>query len=233
MTLPQAALSVPDETAASIGSVPQIDRLHLEPRCRICRNDQVRTKVNDLLATGASYAMVLRALGDDNAKLDKRDRVTIDSVRNHCGRHFPVQQVARATYREILERRAKENSVDFVEGVATAITPMAFLETVMVRGYETLVDERTTVSYRDGMEAALKLHEALRKDEGAYERAQMLVDMGRIIEVVRTFVPPEKWPELQAKLRGEPPPPSQTASARVPQAPPVRVIPISDRDEEE
>jgi len=26
----------------------------------------MRTKVNDLLATGASYAMVLRALGDDN-----------------------------------------------------------------------------------------------------------------------------------------------------------------------
>jgi len=29
--------------------------------------------------------------------------VTIDSVRNHANRHFPVQQVARATYREILE----------------------------------------------------------------------------------------------------------------------------------
>jgi len=43
----------------------------------------VRTKVNDLLATGASYAMVLRALGDDNAKLEQRDRVTFDSIRNH------------------------------------------------------------------------------------------------------------------------------------------------------
>jgi hypothetical protein len=233
MTLPQAALSVPDETAASIVSAPQIDRLHLEPRCHVCRNDAMRKKVNDLLATGASYAMVLRALGDDNAKLAKRDRITIDSIRNHTPRHFPVQSVAKATYREILERRAKENSVDFIEGVATAITPMAFLETLMVRGYETLVDERTTVSYRDGMEAALKLAEALRKEEGAYERAQMLADMGRIIEVVRTFVPPEKWPEVQAKLRGEPPPTSQTASARVPQAQPVRVVSISDRDDEE
>ena len=85
----------------------------------------MRTKVNDLLATGASYAMVLRALGDDNANLEKRDRVTIDSVRNHTVRHFPIQNVARAAYREILERRAKENSVDFIEGVATAITPLA------------------------------------------------------------------------------------------------------------
>ena len=59
--------------------------------------------------------------------------MTIDSIRNHCVRHFPVQQVARATYREILERRAKENSVDFIDGVATAITPLAVLETIMMK----------------------------------------------------------------------------------------------------
>ncbi len=90
--------------------------------------------------------MVLRALGDDNATLEQRDRVTIDSIRNHTARHFPVQQVARATYREILERRAKENSVDFIEGVATAITPMAFLESIMVKGCQTLIDEHITVT---------------------------------------------------------------------------------------
>ena len=66
----------------------------------MCRNDVLRKKVNDMLATGASYAMVLRALAADNAELDKSDRVTIDSVRNHTVRHFPVQNVAKATYRE-------------------------------------------------------------------------------------------------------------------------------------
>ena len=123
MSVSEAFRGVVDESVQSMELAPGINGFHLEPRCRICRNDQVRTKVNDLLATGASYAMVLRALGDDNAKLEQRDRVTIDSIRNHAARHFPVQQVARATYREILERRAKENSVDFIEGVATAITP--------------------------------------------------------------------------------------------------------------
>jgi tRNA(Ile)-lysidine synthase TilS/MesJ len=75
-----------------------------------------------MLANGFSYSYILRAL-------DARHRVTIDSIRNHCVRHFPVQNIARATYRDILERRAKENGVDFVEGVATAITPMALYET--------------------------------------------------------------------------------------------------------
>ena len=120
----------------------------------MCRNDALRRKVNDLLIGGASYAMVLRALEQDNAKLDQRDRVTTDSIRCHTKRHFPVQNVASATYRAILEQRAKQNGVDFVNGVATAIPPMAFYETVMVKGYETLVDSDTTVDVNTGMVAA-------------------------------------------------------------------------------
>ncbi len=108
---PEDAVSLTEQVAKLVAGIVTIGYARkalerLEPGCRICRNDQLRRKVNDLLATGAR---------------------TIDSVRNHCGRRFPVQQVARATYREILERRGSENEVDFVEGVATAITPIAFL----------------------------------------------------------------------------------------------------------
>ena len=78
-------------------------------------------------------------------------------VRNHADRHFPVQNVAKATYREILERRARENAVDFVKGLATAITPVALFEAVMVRSWETLVDHNATVDVNTGMVAASKL----------------------------------------------------------------------------
>jgi hypothetical protein len=137
--------------------------------------------------------------------------------------------VACATFREILERRARENSVDFVEGVATAITPLAFLETVMVKGYQTLVDEHTTVSYRDGMEAALKLAEALRKDGGDYDKVHMMAEMGRIIEVVRTFIPAERWPDVQAGLRDETPVSQQTSQS----VEGVRMVPIDDAPDED
>ena len=123
-----ALADVLDETAALNGLAPRHNGFHLEPRCRVCRNDTLRIKVNDLLASGASYAMILRAL---------RDRTTPSSTSasgspstrsgNHTVRHFPVQNVAKATYRRILERRAQENGVDFVKGVATAITPMTFV----------------------------------------------------------------------------------------------------------
>ncbi len=143
----------------------------------MCRNDVLRKKVNDMLATGASYAMVLRALGEDNAELDKCDRVTIDSVRNHTVRHFPVQNVAKATYREILERRAKANGVDFVEGVATAITPIAFFETVMVKSYETLVDSDTKVDVNTGIVAAGRLQSLIDSRDYDHELLVMKVQM--------------------------------------------------------
>jgi hypothetical protein len=94
----------------------------------------------------------------------------------------------------------------------------------MVKGYQTLVDEGTTVSYRDGMEAALKLNEISRKDEGAIDRARTLAEMGRIIEVVRTFIPSERWPEVQAALRGEAPISQQTSQA----VEGVRMVAIDD-----
>ena len=145
--------------------------------------------MNDLLASGASYAQVVRAVAADNAELDKCDRVTIDSVRNHCGRHFPVQNVARATYRAILERRAKANGVDFVEGVATAITPIAFFETVMVKSYETLVDSDTKVDVNTGTVAAGRLQSLMDARDYDHELLVMKVQMAQICAAVKSTVP--------------------------------------------
>jgi hypothetical protein len=183
------------ELAASNG-------FHLEPRCRVCRNNDARTKVNDMLAAGASYAMIQRALDEDNARLDKRDRVTIDSIRNHCVRHFPVQNVARAIYREILERRAKENGVDFVEAVATAITPMALYETIMVRGYQTLVDPDTKVDVNTAMIAAGRLQSLIDTRSGQPDWADIRVQMNRIIAAIKSTVPKAMWGEIVSKLDG-------------------------------
>jgi hypothetical protein len=185
-----------DELTARITGRP------LEPRCRICRNDEMRRKVNDLLSAGASYAMVVRALEHDNRKLDKRNRVTIDSIRCHTKRHFPVQNVAKATYRAILEQRAKENGIDFVNGVATAITPMAFYEIVMAKGYETLVDPDTEVDVSTGMLAASRLQALIDSRAGRTSMAEILYKMDRIINAVHDTVPEELWPEILRKING-------------------------------
>ena len=127
MSQPALVDDVLDETVALNRLALRNNGFHLEPRCRVCRNDTLRYQ-------GQRSAGERGELRDDPARRARMttprstspDRVTIDSIRNHTTRHFPVQNVAKATYRSILERRAQENGVDFVKGVATAITPMAF-----------------------------------------------------------------------------------------------------------
>jgi len=200
MTLSQALATPVDEIMESSALAPRINGFHLEPRCRVCRNDVLRKKVNDMLATGASYAMIVRALAADNAELDKCDRVTIDSVRNHCGRHFLVQNVAKASYREILEHRARENRVDFIEGVGTAITPIAFLETVLVKSYETLVDSNTKVDVNTGILAAGRLQSLIGSRDYRIDIAEMRVQLGKISAAVRSVVPQSMWGAIVEKL---------------------------------
>ena len=113
-----------------------------------------------------------------------------------------MQNVAKATYRAILERRAQENGVDFVKGVATAITPMAFFETVMAKGYETLVDSGTKVEVNTGMIAAARLQALIESRASGTRIADLMVQMGRIIDAIHSTVPEELWPEILRKIDG-------------------------------
>ena len=61
----QALREIATETAPFNELATRINGLPLEPRCRVCRNDALRQRVNDLLSGGASYAMILRTLEPD------------------------------------------------------------------------------------------------------------------------------------------------------------------------
>jgi hypothetical protein len=137
--------------------------------------------------------------------LGKGDRVTIDSVRNHAARHFPVQQVARATYREIVERRAREVQIDFVNGLATALTPLAFYEVLMNEAFRRLVEGDADVSIDTALRPAEKLQALIDARAAGTDMASALAQMDRIIDVIKTFIPSDRWPEVQAALRGDTP----------------------------
>jgi hypothetical protein len=170
----------------------------------------------------------LRALGEDNATFDKCDRVTIDSIRRHAERHFPVQNVAKATYREIVERRAQEAQIDFVNGLTTALTPVAFYECVMNAAFRRLAAGDVDVSIDTGLRAAEKLQALTDARAGEADTAGVLVKMGRVIETVREFVPREQWPALQARLRGE-----EVEQSKPEPVEAIRVIAIEDSDDDE
>jgi hypothetical protein len=168
--------------------------------------------------------MIARAIGEDNAA-----GVTPDSIRRHAERHFPVQNVAKATYREILERRAREAETDLANGVAAALAPAAYYEVVMNEAFRQLVNGGVEVSVDTGLRAAEKLQSLIDARAGEADIASMRVEIGRIIEVVRTFIPSQKWPEVQAAVRGD-------THIRQQQAKPVegiRIVHIDDMPDED
>lgn len=181
----------------------------LEPspsnRCRVCRDDAVLALVNKLLAVGFTVPDVLRALSDHNRRLaaDGRPEITRDSLYNHRQKHFDIQSPAAAIYRRIQEEAALKYGADWREGVGTVLNAVSYYQTMMLKGYETLMNPATVVDPMDGARAAAELHKIARQDEGAYDRAQMLAKMNRIIEVVRQFVPRNQWPHVQAVLLGK------------------------------
>jgi hypothetical protein len=99
-----------------------------------------------------------------------------------------------------VERRAKENRVDFIEGVATVITSIAFFETVMVKSYETLIDSETTADVNTGMVPASRLQAVIGSNDYSREIAEMRVQVGMIAQAVRSVVPESMWAAIVEKL---------------------------------
>lgn len=165
-----------------------------EPRCHVCQNEAIRVQVNEMLAWGWFYTPIVRAVAADG------HHVSLDSVRNHAKRHFPEQNVAMALYREMVERRANQDEIDVENGAGTAITPLAYLEAMMVKGWQSLVRDDTEVSPEMGLRAAEKLHKAVGPVDPHAQKVKFLAEMGRVIDVVKDVLPPHLWPELQARL---------------------------------
>jgi hypothetical protein len=79
---------------------PRADFKPTEPRCRVCRDPEVRRLVNDLLdwhgvpilgrGKTVTYADILRDLEPLNKGRDKRDRITYDSLWVHAKRHYDL-----------------------------------------------------------------------------------------------------------------------------------------------
>ena len=90
--------------------------------------------------------------------------------------------------------------MDFVEGVAIALTPMAFFEVVMTKAFRTLVDDRTEVSVETGLRAAEKLQSVLDGREPGTDVLELKVQVGQISEAVRAVVPQSMWAAIVEKL---------------------------------
>ena len=193
-----------------------------EPRCRVCRDEQTRVLVNKLLAHGLTLKDIEGVIRPMNRARPARDRISINNIREHRKRHFDIQRPANAVYRAIVEKRAREASIDLENGVGTAVTHLAYLDTMIAKGYETLVNEDTVISPRDGLDAAMKRNELVRLDAGAVEQARMMAEMDRVISIVKEVCTPEQLAIMSSKLNRD--------SAPAPAPTPVMAQRVNDND---
>jgi hypothetical protein len=117
MTVEEKLMTVSDGYRASIEDfvmsimatkLPREAVERKEPRCRICRDESVRLRVNQLLdwlgapiylsrrgrAHAVTYVDILRELEPLNAGRDERHRITYDSLRVHDKRHHDPAGIA-------------------------------------------------------------------------------------------------------------------------------------------
>lgn len=172
-----------------------------ETRCRVCCSQDSLDLVNTLIAHGLTYAAIMKCLGPVNAARRKNNKITKASLYWHQKNHFNTQEPARAVYRQIMEDRAKEHELNFIEGTTTGVNAMSYLETMMVKAYKKLTDDNfDNVSVEMGMNAAIKLHDMTRKDAGLAEAAKAMNEMNRIINAVKEVVPEKYYNQILARL---------------------------------
>lgn len=184
---------------ASMGDQP------MSNQCRVCKDPIIRDLVNNLIAHGYTIPDILSTLDKHNLKMrvQGQDEITKASLYNHRKQHFNIQQPAYAIWRTVQEQHQAIYQQDWETGVGGILNVMVYLQTMMMRGYESLVNPKVPVTPDQGAWAALKLDALMARNEDQYDRAQQLAEMGRIVEVVRAFVPNDDWPKVQAVLRGD------------------------------
>jgi hypothetical protein len=79
---------------------------------------------------------------------------------------------------------------------------MAFYETVMAKGYATLVDPDTHVDVGTGMVAAGRLQALIESRASGTSTVQLIAQLDRIIRAIHDSVPEELWPEILRKIDG-------------------------------
>ena len=85
-----------------------------EPRCRVCRDDDVRLLVNKLLAykpMGLSLADILRILEPVNEGRGTKNLITYDCLWVHSRRHYDICTPAVAIWRAIRMDKELRNAL--------------------------------------------------------------------------------------------------------------------------
>jgi len=164
------------------------------PQCKVCTSgDEIRRYVDDLLLFPKGYKEVLRTIQplEERLGIEPADRVSYSSIRTHYRNHLPLDKKA---VREIVERRASSKGKSIIDVDGNLLTPEAFYEVVIAKGFENIVSGADTPTISQTMQA-VSILQKLEKDADRQYKPEVLINQLNIIVLaIREVLPPE-WRE--------------------------------------
>lgn len=124
-------------------------------------------------------------------------RPTQPSIRNHAEFHMPTEKLL---VRKIVERRAREQQLDYLEGSKSILTAHSVMELIAQKGWEELVENRLKPDVKDTMAAVLSLKKLEDEASDNASMAEMLAQFNVVLTAIKEVCPPEVLEALMERI---------------------------------
>jgi hypothetical protein len=175
------------------------------PQCKVCTSgDEIRRYVDDLLLYPKGYKEILRTIQPLEEKLgiEPEDRISYSSIRTHYRNHLPLD---KKQVREVIERKANKNNSSIIDADGTLLTPEAFYEIIVAKGFEDIVSGMARPTLSQTFQAMGILQKMEEKEKAGYKPEVLVNQLNIILQAIRDVLPVE-WREKvfeKIKLYGE------------------------------
>lgn len=173
-----------------------------ETRCRVCQSTDDQDLVNKLLSTAMPYTQILRILEPVNKARKQKQRITYNSLFVHAKNCFPTQKGAQSVYRAILEKKAEEYGQDYIRGTTQIANVFSYLEIMVQKGTEQLMSDENNVTVKDGMDAAVKLHDLVKDTDGDRKIREIMLQYNSLLSAVLEVADESTQKRILEHLKG-------------------------------
>ena len=157
--------------------------------CKVCSSDEdIRRLVDTLLLFPKTYKDTLTEcrLLEERLNIAEEERISYHSIRNHYLNHLPADKKA---VREIIERRATIKGKKVIDAGGTLLTPEAFYEVVIARGFDNIVNGLEAPTISQTMQAVNMLKRLEEETNKDYKPELLLNQLNIIVMAIREVLP--------------------------------------------
>ena len=163
----------------------------LSRQCKVCNTDEdIRRVVDTLLLFPKSYkdTLIEARLLEERLEIEEDKRISYESIRNHYKNHLPLEKKA---VRDIVERRAQLKGKKVIDTGGHILTPEAFFEVVVSKGFEDIVSGYSRPTISQTMQAVSMLKRLEEETNRDFKPEVLVNQLNIIVMAIREVLPPD------------------------------------------